>query len=60
MKEADIKYENGKHWVSQTPSGGFEVWKDGVTHATRCAQIGFNGAKGLKRAIEEADRRERV
>ena len=58
MKESDIKYENGDYWVLQVKTG-HEVYKNGVTHSTRCAQIGFGRdmAYSLRRAIGEADRR---
>ena len=57
MKESDILYENRTHWVMAVKTG-YEVYKIGVTHSTRCAQIGWpNSDKGLNRAILEADRR---
>lgn len=59
MREADILYENATHWVARAPEGrkGFEVYRKGVTHSTRCAIIGFEGDKGLQRAKNEANRR---
>ena len=57
MKEQDILYENPTHWVMAVPTG-YEVYSIGVTHSTRCAQIGWpNSEKGLNRAITEADKR---
>jgi hypothetical protein len=56
-KESDIAYEKGPFWVLNLKAKGFEVYKTGITHSTRCARIGFTGAEGLKRAIAEIDRR---
>ena len=57
MKLSDIKYENSTHWVMQVQTG-YEVYRIGVTHSTRCAQIGWpNSEKGLNKAIVEADKR---
>jgi len=58
MKLKDILYENSSHWVKRVKTG-YEVYRIGVTHSTRCAQIGWpNSDKGLKRAIAEADKRD--
>ena len=56
-KESDIAYEKGCYWVLKLGSKGFEVYKNGLTHSTRCAVIGFSGQNGLDRAILEIDRR---
>jgi len=56
-KESDIAYEKGQFWVLNLGSKGFEVYKNGLTHSTRCAVIGFQGQNGLDRAIVEIDRR---
>jgi hypothetical protein len=56
-KESDIAYEKGSFWVLNLGSKGFEVYKIGITHSTRCAVIGFSGQIGLDRAIAEIDRR---
>jgi hypothetical protein len=56
-KESDIAYEKGPFWVLNLKAKGFEVYRTGITHSTRCARIGFTGAEGLKRAIAEIDRR---
>jgi hypothetical protein len=57
MKESDILYEIGKYWVTHCKTG-HEVYKNGVTHSTRCAQIGFSDPeKSLSRAIDEANGR---
>ena len=58
-KESDIAYEDGPFWVLQTPKG-FEVYINGITHATRCARIGYKGEDGLKRAIAEVNRRKLI
>ena len=66
MKETDILYSNGQFWVRAAEFGsgrfkpkskGYEVWEDGITHATCQAKIGFAGEEGLKRAIAETDER---
>jgi hypothetical protein len=56
MKEADFLYVNGPYWVCRKGKG-FEVYRDGITHATRVATIGFEGQDGLERAKAVADRR---
>lgn len=58
-KLTDIAHETPQHFVLRV-AGGFEVYKIGVTHSTRCAQIGFTGEEGLQRAIAEVVRRERL
>ncbi len=61
MQEKDILYEHGRFWVCRAPKGwkGFEVYRisDSGTHSVRCATIGFEGEKGLQRAIAECERR---
>ena len=52
----DIVHESGPFWVLKVDHG-FDVYKTGVTHSTKCATIGFKGAEGLARAIAECDRR---
>jgi len=52
----EILYQNGLYSVRKAKHG-YEVYEDGITYATRCAQIGYEGEEGLKRAIVEADRR---
>lgn len=56
MKESDILYEKGDYYVIKSKHG-FEVYKNGLTHATRCAQIGYKGEVGLQKSIDEIDRR---
>lgn len=60
LKETDIKYELGEHWVYQKKNGTFEVYKNGLTHSTRVAIIGFKGQEGFDRAVAECKRRENV
>lgn len=55
--EQDIAHESPNHWVARK-SYGYEVYRTGVTHSTRVAQIGFTGAEGLARAVRECERRE--
>lgn len=60
-KESDIAYESSPYWVLRVPTGRnkgtYEVYKEGVTHSTRCAIIGWTGQKGLDKAIAECQRR---
>lgn len=56
-KVSDIAYEIGEYWVLGKGAKGFEVYRTGVTHSTRCAIIGFTGDIGLQKAKAEADRR---
>ena len=55
--EAQIAYEKADFWVLNLGKKGFEVYKNGITHSTRCAIIGYQGENGLNRAIAEIDRR---
>lgn len=54
----DVVYETNNYWVLNKYEKGYEVYKIGVTHSTRCAIIGYKGQEGLERAIAEAKRRE--
>ena len=56
-RQQQILYQRGAYWVCRAVGKGFEIYKDGTTHATRCAVIGFDGVEGLRRAIAEIDRR---
>ena len=62
MRERDIVYENGDHWVYRKPNGRlrgtFEVYRVGITRSKRCAIIGYRGSHGLNLAIMVCDRRE--
>ena len=57
MRESDILYQTGPYWVCKGDYHGYEVHRDGMTHATRCAIIGYTGTKGLELAMREADKR---
>lgn len=58
MKEADILFEIGNYWVAKSDKHqGYDVFRCGVTHSVRCAIIGWEGDKGLQRAITEATKR---
>jgi len=51
-------YETANFWVLVLDNGAHEVYQKGITHSTRCAQIGHTGETGLARAIAECSRRE--
>lgn len=51
INEQNIKYEKGNHWVLQV-SKGFEVYRNEITHSVRVGIIGFEGEKGLNKAIQ--------
>ncbi len=59
MTEEDILYQNGDYWVCEAPQGkkGFEVYRDTITHAERCAIIGYEGYYGFALAMKECDKR---
>ena len=59
MRESDILYETGVFWVCRARDGrkGYEVYRVGVTHSTRCAIIGYESEEGVRRARAEADKR---
>lgn len=57
MKESDILHERGRYWVCRAVKKGFEVYRVGITHSTRCAIIGYDGPRGLAMAKAECDRR---
>lgn len=60
LKESDILHETGRHWIVRNDRGDLEVYRNGVTHSTRCATIGFRDRPDyqMERAIAECDRRE--
>ena len=58
-KETDIMHETKNYFVIRVIKG-YEVYKTGITHAVRCAQIGFKGKVGLEKAIAECDRRKEL
>ncbi len=55
MKLSDILYENGTCFVVKAKHG-YEVYENGITHATRRVIVGYEGAKGLNSAKQHADR----
>lgn len=58
LKESDILFEVGNYWVCRALDyKGYEVYRNGITHSRRVAIIGWDGEKGLERAISEAKRR---
>lgn len=54
-----ILYRSENHYVIAAGKG-YEVYRGGLTHATRCAVIGFPGEAGLAKALAEVKRRERL
>lgn len=54
--ESQIAYENDTHWVLDDGKGAYKVFRNGITHSTKCATIGRS--LGIERAIMEADRRD--
>jgi len=44
-KLKNIIYETNNFWALRIKKG-FEVYKKGVTHSTRCARIGWEGENG--------------
>jgi hypothetical protein len=60
MKESDIIFESGNYWIFDAKQKGFEVYKTGITHSTRCAQIGWTGQVGLDRAKQEIKKRQEI
>lgn len=52
-----IVFEMGDHFAVRVKYG-FDCYRNGATHATRCAIIGYTGADGMRRAIAECIRRE--
>ena len=57
MKLENIVFESGKYFVLKTKHG-FEVYKSGITHSTRCATIGYKGEIGIDKAIREIQKRQ--
>lgn len=55
-REQDIVFEQGGYWVLRVDYG-FDVYRTGLTHSTRCARIGFKGETGVCRAQAEIARR---
>jgi hypothetical protein len=49
-----ILYENGRFWVTKAKHG-FEVYENGITHATRRGIFGSEGTQWFDRAKAHAD-----
>jgi hypothetical protein len=56
-KSSDIVVGTDDHFAIRVKNG-FEIYRRGLTHATRVAQIGFPGKEGLERVRKEIARRE--
>ena len=59
---SDIVYEKGCYWALRVKNAKghifYEVYKNGITHATRCAIIGsFADGSEFERIQREIDRR---
>jgi len=54
-----IVYEDHLYDVRRSKHG-FEVYLAGITHATRCAIIGWHGLKGFEKALDEIKRRKKT
>ena len=52
----DVVFETENYFVIKIKNG-FEVFRSEAICAVRCAQIGFTGAIGLKKAIAECRKR---
>lgn len=61
-KLKNIVYEQGDYWVYKKNHGHYEVFRNGITHATRCAIIHFSSddKKALDNAIKECQRRNNI
>ena len=51
-----IVFESG-HFYAVRCSYGYDIYKNGVTGATRVARIGYKGSEGLERVKTEIARR---
>lgn len=61
MKLTDILYASpsGQYFIMRaTKWKGFAVYQNKITHSVCCARIGFEGDKGMQRAMAEIERRE--
>lgn len=57
LKESDILLEVGAYWVMKAKKVGYDIFKAGITHSTRCAHIGYEGEVGLQKVKDEIARR---
>jgi len=55
----NIVHETKHFWVLKV-DGGYDIYRNGITCSTRCAQIGFTGEIGLHKAKLECERRELI
>lgn len=55
---SDIKYETRSFFVLSVGDRGFEIYKTGPTAAVRVGRVGNGELLGLKRAIQETNRRQ--
>ena len=51
-----MKKRKNDYWIKKV-EGGYEVYKTGITHSERVAQIGWTGFAGLRKAVNEIRRR---
>lgn len=60
MSAHGIIHEGSGHHVRRVGPGHYEVYRNGITAATRCGIFHFsnNDAKALARAIAECNRRD--
>jgi len=58
LREEDIVFESacGTYWAMPARYG-FDIYKTGLTHSTRVAQIGFQGERGMEQVKAEVERR---
>lgn len=56
--EEQIKYETSNCFVLELKNGAFEVYENGITHATRVAFTSFTGQRGFKRAVYQCNYRQ--
>jgi hypothetical protein len=56
LRESAILFERGPFWVERAEHG-YVVWENGTTHATRAAQCGYPGLRGLEWCKDEIGRR---
>lgn len=59
MNLKDIVFESGNYFVLKAKHG-FEIYKSGTTHSTRCAIIGYEGEIGMDKAIREILKRKEI
>lgn len=55
-KSDDVVYVKGIYWVLKI-KGGYEVYKEGVTHSVRVGRVGWEGRNGLEKAKYQIEQR---